>query len=320
MAMVEVGYSLSSEEHSGLDLVRYAKMAEDAGFGFALISDHFHPWIGCQGHSPFVWTVIGAIATATARLRLGTGVTCPLIRIHPAIIAQAAATAATMMPGRFFLGVGTGENLNEHVVGGGWPDAATRREMLEEAIQILRLLWTGGEHSHVGRYYTVDSARVYSLPDEPPAVLVAGGGKASAELAGTVGDGFIGTAPAPELIAAFERAGGRQKPRYGQVTVCWARSDEEARSIAARWWPNAALPGDLPQELPRPRHFEQLCKLVDEGALTRQVICSSDVTPHLDAIRQFAEAGYDHVYIHQIGPDQEGFFRFYRTTVLPQLG
>src|SRR5262245_15371710 len=206
--MMEIGYSMSSEEHPPLDLVRYARMAEDAGFGFALISDHFHPWLDRQGQSPFVWSVLGAIATATDRLKVGTGVTCPLMRIHPAIIAQAAATAAAMMPGRFFLGVGTGENLNEHVVGEAWPEAETRREMLEEAVDVLRLLWRGGEQSHFGRYFTVDNARLYTLPDAPPPVLIAAGAKASAEMAGRLGDGLIGTAPDADLIATFERAGG----------------------------------------------------------------------------------------------------------------
>jgi len=317
--MIEIGYAMSSEEHPPLDLVRYARMAEEVGFGFALISDHYHPWIDRQGHSPFVWSVIGAIATATERLKLGTGVTCPLIRIHPVIIAQAAATAAAMMPGRFFLGLGTGENLNEHVVGEGWPDADTRREMLEEAVHVLRLLWKGGEQSHYGRYYTVDNARVYTLPDEPPPVMIAAGARSSARLAGSVGDGLIGTTPEADVIDTFEHAGGRHKPRYGQLTVCWARSDEEARRVAYEWWPNAGLPGDLPQELPRPRHFEQACQLVDEDTVAKQIICSSDVSPHLEAIGKFADAGYDHVYIHQVGPDQEGFFRFYETTVLPQL-
>jgi coenzyme F420-dependent glucose-6-phosphate dehydrogenase len=318
-AMVEIGYSMSSEEHAPLDLVKYAKIAEDVGFSFALISDHYHPWISRQGHNSFVWSVIGAIATATDRLRVGTGVTCPLMRVHPAIVAQAAATAAVMMPGRFFLGVGTGENLNEHVLGEGWPDANTRRAMLEEAIDVLRALWSGGEHSHFGRFFTVDNARLYTLPDEPPEVMVAAGTRATAELAGRLGDGLVGTAPEPDLVAAFEHAGGRRKPRYGQLTVCWARSDEEARRIALEWWPNAGLTGDLSQELPRPPHFEQACQLVDESTVTKQVVCSSDVTPHLEAIGRFVDAGYDHVYIHQVGPDQEGFFRFFETTVLPQL-
>src|SRR5262245_57783805 len=250
--MMEIGYSMSSEEHPPLDLVRYARMAEDAGFGFALISDHFHPWLDRQGQSPFVWSVLGAIATATSRLRDGTGVTCPLIRMHPAIVAQAAATTAAMMPGRFFLGVGTGENLNEHVVGEGWPPAEPRREMLAEAVDVLRLLWKGGEQSHAGQYFRVENARLYTLPDRPPPVMVAAGGKLSAELAGSIGDGLIATSPKPALIDVFQQAGGRKKPRFGKVTVCWARSDEEARRIAHEQWPNAAIPGELPRELPRP--------------------------------------------------------------------
>ena len=171
----EIGYALSSEEHAPADLVRYARLAEERGFTYALISDHFHPWTDRQGQSPFVWSVIGAIAEATERLRLGTGVTCPTIRIHPAIIAQAAATAAALMPGRFFLGVGTGENLNEHILGDRWPEGRVRLEMLEEAIEVIRLLWQGGYQSHHGTHYTVEQARLYTLPDEPPPIMVAAG-------------------------------------------------------------------------------------------------------------------------------------------------
>jgi G6PDH family F420-dependent oxidoreductase len=318
--MAAIGYALSSEEHSPLDLVRNARRAEEAGFEFALISDHYHPWIDRQGHSPFVWSVIGAIATATRRLRLGTGVTCPLIRVHPAVIAQAAATAAAMMPGRFFLGVGTGENLNEHVVGEAWPDADTRREMLEDAVAAMRVLWKGGEQSYRGIYYTVQDARLYTLPDEPPEILVAAGAKKSAELAATVGDGLIATAPDTELLSAFEAAGGSRKPRYGQLAVCWARSDADARRIAHEWWPNTGLPGELIAELRSPRHFEQACSLVDEVAVAKQVVCASDPEPHIDGIREFVDAGFDHVYVHQVGPDQEGFFQFYERRVLPELG
>jgi coenzyme F420-dependent glucose-6-phosphate dehydrogenase len=316
---MEIGYALSSEEHSPLDLVRHAKMAEDVGFDFALISDHYHPWIERQGQSPFVWSVVGAIATATTRLRLGTGVTCPLIRLHPAVVAQAAATAAVMMPGRFFLGVGTGENLNERVVGEGWPGPDTRREMLEEAVAVLQLLWRGGEQRHFGRYYTVDHARLYTLPDRPPAVMVAAGSQPSAALAGRIGDGMIGTAPDAPLIDAFRAEGGGTKPTIGHLTVCWAWCDEDARRIARQWWPNAALPGNLPQELPWPRHFERACWLVDERAVEQRIVCSSDVGPHLDAIGAFLAAGYDQVCIHQVGPDQAGFFRFFETTLRPQL-
>ena len=212
--MITLGYKLSSEEQPAADLVRYAQMAQDTGFGFALISDHFHPWTDRQGQSPFVWSVLGAIAQATQRLVVGTAVTCPTMRIHPAIIAQAAATTATLMPGRFFLGVGTGENLNEHVVGQGWPETEVRQARLEEAIEIIRLLWKGGNQSYHGRYFTVENARLYSLPDSPPPLYVAVGGPRSADLAGRVGDGMIGTDPDASLLSAFDRAGGARKPRY----------------------------------------------------------------------------------------------------------
>src|SRR5438067_5408976 len=207
--MTEFGFSLSSEEHRPIDLVRQAVRAEEAGFSFAVISDHFHPWTDRQGQSPFVWCVIGAIAQATGRLRLGTGVTCPLIRIHPGIIAQAAATSAAMMPGRFFLGVGTGENLNEHVLGDKWPAPDERLELLEEAVEVIRLLWQGGYQTHRGRHYTVEQARLYTLPEQPPELCVAAAQPNAAELAGRIGDGFIGVAPERGLIEKFEQAGGK---------------------------------------------------------------------------------------------------------------
>src|SRR6185436_3093586 len=208
---IELGYWISSEEHSPNDLVYSAQRAEEMGFRFALISDHFHPWSDRQGHSPFVWSVIGAIAHATQHLRLGTAVTCPTTRLHPAIIAQASATAATMMPGRFFLGVGTGENLNEHILGQRWPPSDVRRDMLAEAVEVIRLLWGGGEQSHHGKYYTVENARLYTLPDEPPPLFIAASGKNSAQLAGHLGDGLIAVAPLRELVESFRRAGGMNK-------------------------------------------------------------------------------------------------------------
>ena len=216
--MTTFGYWLSSEEHPPLDLVRNARRAEEAGFEFAMISDHYHPWIDAQGHSPFVWSVIGGIAAATERLRVGTGVTCPLIRIHPAIVAQAAATCAALLPGRFFLGVGTGENLNEHVTGARWPAPDERIEMLEEAIDVIRLLWDGDEETHRGEHYTVDHARLYTLPEEPIPIVVAAGQPNAAELAGSRGDGLITTSPDEEIVSAY-REGGGDGPRYGQVRL-----------------------------------------------------------------------------------------------------
>lgn len=317
--MARIGYALSSEEHRPLDLVRNARLAEAAGFEVALISDHFHPWIGRQGQSPFVWAVIGGIAQATERLELGTGVTCPMIRIHPAIVAQAAATAAAMLPGRFFLGVGTGENLNEHVLGDPWPPADLRLEMLEEAVAVMRAMWSGKEMSFRGDFYTVQDARIYTLPDEPIRVMVAAAKSGAAALAGLIGDGFIGTSPESELIGAFREAGGQGKPSFGQLTVCYDEDEHEARRLAFEWWPNAAAGGDLGQELPRPRHFEQVATMTTEEQVAETVVCGPDPARHLEAIHEFVEAGYDNVYIHQVGPKQEPFLDFYTRKIIPAL-
>ncbi len=320
--MAELGYALSAEEHTPQDLVRYAQRAEEVGFTFALISDHFHPWIDNQGHSPFVWNVIGAIAHATERLRLGTGVTCPLIRIHPAIIAQAAATSAAMMPGRFFLGVGTGENLNEHILGDRWPPHDLRLEMLHEAVELIRKLWEGEVTSYWGEYYVVEDARIYTLPDTPPPILVAAGGKQTAQAAGEMGDGLISTAPKKELVTQFQEAYGQKSssgnvPCIGQLTVCWAEDEEEAKDIVQKIWPNSGLPGEMTQELRTPSHFEQAVKIVSREEATKDIITGPDPQRHREGIQKFIDAGFDQVYIHQIGHDQEGFFRFYEQEILP---
>jgi G6PDH family F420-dependent oxidoreductase len=317
--MAEIGYKLSSEEHRPNDLVRYAEMAEGAGFTFALISDHFHPWIDAQGQSPFVWCVIGGVARATRRLRLGTGVTCPTVRVHPAIVAQAAATAAAMLEGRFFLGVGTGENLNEHVVGAGWPETDVRQERLQEAIEIMRLLWSGGQKSHRGRHYTVENARLYTLPETLPPLLIAAGGPKSAEIAAQLGDGLVGTSPDQAMLARFDEAGGRGKPKVAEVTVCWASDERSARRTAHEWWPTAAMESSLSWELPLPKHFEDVATLVTEDAVAESIVCGPDADRHVQAITTYAEAGYDQICVHQVGPDQEGFMRFYERDVLPRL-
>jgi coenzyme F420-dependent glucose-6-phosphate dehydrogenase len=317
--MTSVGYALSTEEHAPDALVRNARLAEEAGFEFALISDHYHPWTDRQGQSPFVWAVIGAIANATDRLRLGTGVTCPTIRIHPAIVAQAAATAATLMPGRFFLGVGSGENLNEHVVGERWPPLAVRLEMLEEAIKAIRDLWTGKLVSHRGKHYTIENARLYTLPDAPPPLVVAAAGPNAAELAGRLGDGLVGVSPQAEVVEAFDSAGGGDKPRYGQVQVCWAEDEQKAKQTALAWFPNIALPGDLSQELAQPAHFEQASELLSEDEMAEIVACGPDPERHVEMIDRFTDAGFDNVYVHQIGPDQQGFMDFYAREVLPRV-
>jgi G6PDH family F420-dependent oxidoreductase len=317
--MVELGYALSSEEHKPNDLVQHARLAEEAGFQFALISDHFHPWISRQGESPFVWSVIGGIAQVTEKLRLGTGVTCPTMRIHPAIIAQASATAAAMLPGRFFLGVGTGENLNEHVLGDRWPPYDIRSSMLEEAVEIIRLLLRGEMESFWGAFYVVEDAQLFTLPDIIPPIMVAAGGPQSAELAGAIGDGLISTSPEAELVEQFEQAGGRGKPRYAQLTVCYAESKVEAQQRAYEIWPNAGLTGELSQELRTVAHFEQAVKMVREDDIAEKLVCGPDPQAHVDGIQQFIDAGFDHVYIHQVGPDQTGFLDFYGREILPRF-
>lgn len=317
--MTQIGFTLSSEEHLPNDLVRYAKMAEDAGFAFCSISDHYHPWVDAQGHSPFVWSVIGGVATATERVELITGVTCPTVRIHPAIIAQAAATSAAMMPGRFSLGVGSGEALNEHITGERWPETEVRLAMLEEAVEVMRLLWQGGNQSHHGEYFTVENARIYTLPQEPVQVLMAAAGPKAATLAGRIGDGLVATSPNPETVQAFEEAGGKG-PRYGQMTVCWGQDEAKALQTAHEIWPNAGIPGELGQELPTPTHFEQAAQLVTPEKIGESVVVGPDASTYLAKIEEYVKAGFNHVYIHQIGPEQEAFIRFAEREILPRFG
>lgn len=317
--MLALGYSISSEEHPADELVKQAKMAEDAGFSFAMISDHFHPWTHRQGNSPFVWSVLGAIAKVTERIPIGTAVTCPTVRIHPGIIAQAAATVAAMMPGRFMLGLGSGENLNEHILGDRWPAPGLRIEMLAEAIEVIQKLWRGGWQNHRGRHYTVENARIFSLPDQLPPILVASACERSAQLAGRAAQGIISTKPNPSTIETFDRAGGSNKPRFGQLTVCWARDERQARQQALEVWPNGGISGQSSFELPLPRHFEELAKTVTEDQIASSIVCGPDPKKHLTAIEEYAQAGFDHVFVHQVGPDQKGFSDFYRSEILPEL-
>jgi coenzyme F420-dependent glucose-6-phosphate dehydrogenase len=316
---LHLGYSLSTEEHRPEDLVGFAQRAEAVGFEYASISDHFHPWVPAQGNSPFAWAVLGAIAHATTRLRVGTGVTCPTVRYHPAIVAQAAATVASLMPGRFFLGVGTGENLNEHIVGRKWPTYETRAQMLEEAVGIIRQLWTGETIHHEGEHFTVENARLWTLPEEPPAIIVAGGGPKAAQLAGRIGDGLINFAADPKVIEEFESAGGKAKPRYLQMNVCWAEEEAEARQTAHRICPNVALQGELGNQLPTTTHFEQAVQMVTEDDVAKVILCNPDPEAHVARIRESLDAGFDHIHVYQVGPNQEGFFRLYEREVLPRL-
>ncbi len=315
--MARLGYTLSSEEFDAPALAGLAERAERAGFEFASISDHFHPWVDAQGESPFVWAVLGAVAARTERIGLMTGVTCPTMRIHPAIVAQAAATAAQLLPGRFALGVGTGENLNEHIVGERWPGVVERQARLEEAVAIIRELWSGRLVSHRGERFTVENARLYTLPDEPPPLLMAVAGERSVELAARVADGIVGTAPVASSTEQFRARGGAGKPAYGQLDVCWHEDEERACELALERWPNAAIGGGLSGELPLPAHFEEAAEPLRPADIAESVVCGPDPERHRAAIQEYVDAGYDHVYMHQIGPDQEGFFDFYEREILP---
>ena len=316
--MVSFGYTLSSEEHGPRDLVRNARRAEEVGLDFVSISDHYHPWVSALGHSPFVWSVLGGIAEATEAIQVGVGVTCPTIRIHPAVLAQATATTALLLEGRFFWGVGSGEALNEHVLGHRWPPAEVRLEMLEEAIDIVRQLWTGETVDHRGQFYEVENARLFDPPEEAPPIVVSGFGPKAVELAARVGDGYWGHSPEVELLDRYAKAGG-SGPRYAQLNLCWADDAATARRTVVEIWPNTAVPGQLSQDLPTWTHFEQAVELADEDDITKSVPCGPEVGPILKAVRTYVDAGYDHLYFHQIGPDQEGFLRFWDRELAPAM-
>jgi coenzyme F420-dependent glucose-6-phosphate dehydrogenase len=319
MSTVSAGYWLSSEEHGPRALVEHAVMAEAAGFEHAMISDHFHPWLPAQGHAPFVWGVLGAIAHATRSLQVATGVTAPIVRMHPAVVAHAAGTAAVLLEGRFALGLGTGERLNEHVTGARWPRPATRRQMLREAVDIIRRLLDGGTVNVDGEWYTVEHAELFTRPVVPPPIWLAVSGPRNAKLAGEVADGMLGLAPDPSLVEAFEAAGGRGKPRLAQLHVCWASSEEDARKTALSWWPNSALPSSLLTDLARPADFADAAALVTEDAVADAVLCGPDPERIAVTLARFDAAGYTRVYVHQVGPDQAGFLEFWSRSVMPLL-
>ena len=312
---MKLGFALSSEDHPPNELVRQAALAEEAGFDFCMISDHYHPWVDAQGESPFVWSTLGGIAKSTKKIRVGTGVTCPMIRIHPAIVAQAAATVAAMMPGRFFLGVGTGENLNEHVLGDRWTLPDERLEMLEEAVDVMRLLWKGGEQTHRGKHYTVDHARVYTLPDKEIEVYVAASKPTAAEVAQKIGDGLISTAPDKDVVKAF----GNGKPRVGMMHCAYDNDAKKGLERATKLWPNLALEGPLGQDLATPSDFEEAAGMVDEEDVAESTPHGPDPDPYLELIRKYDDAGFTHVYIHQIGDNQDEFAEFAARELLPAV-
>ena len=316
-AMTSYGYFLSCEQYGPHELIDQARRAEAAGFERLWISDHFHPWNDAQGQSAFVWGVIGALSQVTT-LPITTSVTAPIIRIHPAILAQATATAAVQTNGRFVFGIGTGEALNEHVLGDHWPPVGERLEMMEEAVGIIRRMHAGGVVNHRGKHYRVEDARIYTLPDAPVPIYISGFGAQATELAGRIGDGYCGVAPDASLLQTFRDAGGTG-PTQGGTKVAWGDDADEMIDLAHRLWPNDALPGQLAQTLPRPADFEAAVSLVGRDQIPELFACGSDVDRHVAQLQKYADAGYDEVYVQQIGPDMDGFFDAYRGKVLPQL-
>jgi len=307
---VKIGYKLIAEAYSPQEMVRQAARAEEVGFDFVEISDHFHPWFDSQGHSGFAWSILAAIAMRTDRIGLATGVTCPFIRYHPAVIAQAAATTALLSEGRFTLGVGAGERLNEHVVGRGWPAVGVRHEMFRESLEIIRLLWSGGYHSYEGKHLTLEDARVFDLPEEQPPIAVASGGPLSARIAAALGDGVFVTEPRTDITEAYAEAGG-DGPRYAEVPLSWA-PDEEAAARSAREAFRFGLTGwKVQSELPNPVNFEAATAFINEGDMREVFGCGPDASKHLAVAQQFVDAGYDHLALINAGPDPEGFFDFF---------
>ncbi|MFD5393408.1 TIGR03557 family F420-dependent LLM class oxidoreductase [Streptomyces sp. NPDC127097] len=316
---MQIGYKLAAESFGPQELVRQAVLAEQAGFDFVEISDHYHPWLDVQGHSPFAWTVLGTIGAKTERIGLATGVTCPTVRYHPAIIAQAAATLALLSDGRFTLGVGSGERLNEHVTGEGFPNSVPERHArLREALEIIRLLWSGGYQSYDGRHLKLDDARVFDLPQELPEIAVAAGGPAAARLAAELGDGLFATEPTGETVEAYRRAGG-DGPRYAEVPMAWAphaRTGAQAALETSRW----AMTGwKVMSELPNPTNFEAATATVREEDMLSTFACGTDPARFLEVAQPFVDAGFDRLVTHNAGPDPDGFMDFYRSELDQRL-
>ncbi|MER7729178.1 TIGR03557 family F420-dependent LLM class oxidoreductase [Streptomyces sp. NPDC096323] len=309
---MEIGYKLASEAFGPQELIRQAVLAEAAGFDFVEMSDHFHPWLDVQGHSPFTWTVLGAIAARTERIGLVTGVTCPTIRYHPAIIAQAAATLALISGGRFVLGVGSGERLNEHVVGRGFPDTVpVRHELLREALEIIRLLWQGGYRSYDGKHLRLEDARVFDLPEQLPLIAVAASGQDSARIAAELGDGLFATEDKASIVRHYREAGG-SGPGYAEVPMAWAQDEQTAAQAAlktSRW----ALTGwKVMSELPNPVNFEAATTTVRTEDILEKFACGPDPERYAAATQRYVDAGFDRLVMQNAGPDPDGFIDFYR--------
>ncbi|MDT4933391.1 MAG: hypothetical protein QOK11_1283 [Pseudonocardiales bacterium] len=318
--MTQFGYTLMCEQSGPAALVQDAVAAEDAGFDFEVISDHYFPWLDSQGHSPNAWAVLGAVAHATQRVELMTYVTCPTMRYHPTVVAQQAATVGLLSEGRFTLGLGAGENLNEHVAGRAWPPVNVRHEMLDEAIDIIAALFTGEYVNHRGRHYRVDSAKLWDVGNPPPRIGVAVSGKQSCTLAGRQADLMIAVAPDAKLGEMFDAAGGHGKPRVGQVPISYDqdrqaaidRAHEQFRWFGGGWKVNSELPGTAA--------FAAASQFVTKDDVANAIPCGPDVEAHVKAVRQFVDAGFTHVAPVQIGGGrQAGFLEWAQAELLPAL-
>jgi G6PDH family F420-dependent oxidoreductase len=316
--MVKLGYKLMSEEHGPASLVRNAKRAEQAGFDFTAISDHFFPWLDEQGHAPLAWSVLGAVANATRRIGLMTAVTCPIMRYHPAIIAQGAATLGLLSENRFTLGLGAGERLNEHVVGGGWPGRGERHERLSEAIDIIQGLLSGNLTTYCGNYFRLDHARLFDRPEPKPVVAVAAGGSDAARLSGRKGDGLIVTEPRADLVEAFLDAGG-SGPRYAEVALCCAERYEDATATAHRYFRWSVTGWPVMAELPDTDSFAAASRHLSPETVAQFVSCGPSPERHLETVDRYIKAGYDHIILLQIGPDQDYFFDLFERALAPAL-
>lgn len=315
---VKFGYKLSAEGFGPKELIQQAVRAEQAGFDFVEISDHYHPWLDVQGHSPFAWTVLGAIAARTERIGLATGVTCPTVRYHPAIIAQAAATLAIVSDNRFTLGIGAGERLNEHVVGQGFPSVRGRHERLREALEIIKLLWQGGYQSYEGKHLQLEDARVFDLPDQLPVIAVAAGGKSAAAMAAELGDGLFATEPRSDLIESYTGAGG-SGPRYAEVPMAWAPTEEAGVQEVLRTTRWALTGWKVMSELPNPVNFDAASQTVREEDVRGQFALGPDAEPYVAAVKKYTEAGFDHIVLQNAGPDPDGFIDFFQKDLHDKL-
>ena len=317
--MVSIGYTMMCEQRSPKDLVADAVLAEGAGFDFAVISDHYHPWVEAQGHAGYAWSILGAVAQATDRMPLMTYVTAPILRYHPAIIAQKAATMALLSDGRFTLGLGAGEQLNEHVVGRGYPPVDVRHEMLIEAIEIIQRLFAGGYVTFHGQHYDVEGAKLFDRPATPPAIGVAVSGKRSCGIAGRMADLVIATEPKAELIELFGAAGGAGKPAVGQIPVCWGPDEGACRTLAKEQFGWALGGWKIQSELPNPVNFQSFVDVVGEDQIAELVPCGPSVEGIVQGVKQFTDAGFDQVALVQIGQTQAEFCDFYERNLASAL-